>query len=127
MKACFQKDTKDTRPLTCTKHNSFIIITKLFNKHKMNKVYANTIQSLDKSYLIDFHTFRFIQTQKANLLFISSLGDKSFNAVRLPTARSAFSVSYDACCKMLHSCIHYRPTNRGSRCTRPVNMGSLCA
>jgi len=50
IKAGFQKDTKDTRPLTCAQHNSFIIITKLFNKHKTNKVYASTIQNLDKSY-----------------------------------------------------------------------------
>jgi len=36
IKAGFQKDTKDTRPLTCAQHDSFIIITKLFNKHKMS-------------------------------------------------------------------------------------------
>ena len=46
MKAGFQNDTKGTRPLTCAQHNSFIIITKLFNKHKMNKVFANAIQNL---------------------------------------------------------------------------------
>jgi len=54
IKVGFQKDTKDTRPLTCAQHNRFIIITKLFNKHKMNKGYANTIQNLDKSYRFKF-------------------------------------------------------------------------
>jgi len=54
IKAGFQKDAKGTRPVTCAQHNSFIIITKLFNKHKMNKIYANTVQNLDSSYCFKF-------------------------------------------------------------------------
>jgi len=66
IKAGFQKDTKDTRLLTCAQHNSFIIITKLFNQHKMNKVYANTIQNLDKSYRFKF----FLKEAREGLLTI---------------------------------------------------------
>jgi len=54
-KSVFSKKTQRSKGLlTCAQHNNFMIITELFNQYKIYKVYANTVQNLDKSYCFKF-------------------------------------------------------------------------